>query len=574
MLSYLRIRGLALLDDVELEFAPGMNVLTGETGAGKSIIVGALSLLRGARARAEVVREGDESAIVDAHFVPSPSVWGPLRETLLRHGIEGDDEAEDGSLVLRRVVPRNGRGRAFVQSTLVTRAVLAEVGEHLLDICSQHEHHFLTHPARHLDVLDAFARLDEAGAAHAERWRARQDAAADLADLEQRAAQRLQRIDVLRFQIDELERVDPRPGEHDALRRRLTLLRDARRWAELARTTQDVLYEADDAVAPRLAALADRARAGAADVELLSAIAERLIEAQVACEDAARLAARLGDDIDAGPAELEQAEERMHELETLRRKHGVDLDELGARLSVMRGELDELEHAEERVAQARARHEGTADACRQTAQVLHGRRVAAAAGLSSAVEAELGALHLPGARLTVEVETADEHEPGARGFDRVAFGFSANPGEPLGPLSRVASGGELSRVLLAIKSALAAEDRVATYVFDEVDAGVGGQVAEAIGRRLRRAAAAHQVLCVTHLPQIAAFADAHVLVDKSTRGGRTRTRVRTLDAEARVDEIARMLGGNERSAKAHARELLTREREAPAKTPRKARAAR
>jgi len=287
-------------------------------------------------------------------------------------------------------------------------------------------------------------------------------------------------------------------------------------------------------------------------------------------KEAARAAARFADELPLDPSELEALEDRLHELERLRRKHGVDADELADRLATMRTELDELENADEHLARLEARCEQAREAAHASAMALHERRVVAAGGLARAVESELAALHIPKARLEVEVGMHDE--PGPLGLDRVEFLFTANPGEPLAPLRKVASGGELSRVLLALKGALAAEDRVATYVFDEVDAGVGGAVAEAIGRRLARAAAQHQVLCVTHLPQIAAFADAHYRVDKIEKKGRTLTQVVKLDEAGRVDELARMLGGAKvgASAREHASALLEQAR-APAKKSRAAR---
>jgi DNA repair protein RecN (Recombination protein N) len=561
MLAYLRIRGLALLEDVTLELGPGFNVLTGETGAGKSIIVGALSLLRGARAKSEAIRDGSEAAEIEAQFEPESHVAARIGAVLREHALPVD--LADGVLV-HRTVSKSGRGRTLVQSTLVTQHVLAAIGEALVDICSQHEHHFLTHTGRHLEVLDAFARVGDELAEHARRYGAWREAADELALLTQRTAERARRIDWLRFVVDELEAAAPQPGEHEALRKRVTLLRDAVRWAEFAGEAQALLYESDDAIVGRIGGLLERVRHGAAGSDELGAIEEQLVLAQVACEEAARAVVRFMDALVLDPAELEPLEDRLHELERLRRKHGVDVDTLAEHLATMRAELDELEHADEHLARLEARAATARREALASAAVLHDRRVAAARGLARAVETELAALHIPKARLAVDVATPDEADPdpGPHGIDRVEFLFSANAGEPLAPLRKVASGGELSRVLLALKGALAAEDRVATYVFDEVDAGVGGAVAEAIGRRLARAAAQHQVLCVTHLPQIAAFADAHYRVDKLEKRGRTLTQVVKLDEAGRVDELARMLGGAKvgASAREHAAALLEQAR--------------
>ncbi len=550
MLDFLRIRGLALLDDVALEFEPGMNVLTGETGAGKSIIVDALTLLRGGRGRAELVREGSEAARVEAQFTVRARVGARLQPLLDQHGLELEDEA----LVVERQVKRSGRGRIALQSNLSTLAVLAEVGGELLEICSQHEHHSLTQVSHHLELLDAYAELDAELAEYTESYRGWRALAERIADIQAREVERLQRADYLRFQIDELERVAPQVGEYDHARGRLALLREAGKLHEFASATQQVLYESDDALAGRLGVLLDRARRLPRGVRALDEVVEQLDAAKIACEEASGAAARLADAIEFGPGELEQLEERLHELERLRRKHGGEVDELVERLETMQAELAALASTEGQLGELERDERRAWTRSRDLADRLHAARVDAAVGLARAIEIELDALHIPGARLEVELRplaadegaSAGEGESrlGPRGRDRAEIRFSANPGEPLAPLNRVASGGELSRVLLAVKTVLSTEQRVATYVFDEVDAGVGGAVAVAIGERLRRAAAAHQDLCITHLPQIAAFADAHFRVEKSTVEGRTVTRVVRLDDEQRVEELARMLGGN------------------------------
>ncbi len=554
MLSYLRVRGLALLDDVALTFEPGMNVLTGETGAGKSIIVGALALLRGARGRAELVRDGDDAATVDAQFEPRVGARVPLAEVLGEHGLPEDDVE---ALVLQRVVPRAGRGRSFAQGCLTTQSVLGKLGEELIDICSQHEHHFLTHTSRHLDVLDAYAGNEKARAAYTEQYDAWIQAKEDLATLRARMADGATRADYLRYQLEEIDRIAPETGELEALRKRVTLLRGARDWVTFAHEAQHLLYESDGAIASTLAGLTERARSGADDSPTIAELAEQLATASIAAEEAASLAARLLAELDLDPVELERAEDRLHELETLRRKHGVELEQLLDRVQEMRNELDALENADDHLHALETRTTELEKAARVAAAALSERRARAASGLARAVEEELAALSIKAANLEVQIGASSALH--AKGADDVELLFSANAGESVAPLRKVASGGELSRVLLAIKGVLAAGDRVATYVFDEVDAGVGGAVAEAIGRRLKRAAGEHQVLCVTHLPQIAAFADAHFRVEKKTSRGRTTTRVVRLSEEERVEELARMLGGKTvtDSAREHARELIS-----------------
>ncbi|HFE45536.1 MAG TPA: DNA repair protein RecN [Nannocystis exedens] len=560
MLAYLHIRGLALLDDVALELGPGMNVLTGETGAGKSIIVDALTLLRGARGRGELVRKGAKAARVEAQF----ELGEGSRERVAVALAELDlDPSWREALVIERVVGKAGRGRSVIHSRLTTLGMLERVGGELVDICSQHEYHSLTNVSRHLDLLDAYAGIDRANGPRRayieayERWHA---CKRSLCELEQRTREGIDRADYLRYQIEEIERVAPEPGEYEALRDRITLLRDAQRWASFAREAHEVLYEADDAIAARLAGLVDEARRGPGSSQLLAEIGEQLSTAQIACEEAASAATRFAAEIEIEPGELDLAEERLHELEGLRRKHRLDLDELAERAQAMHAELAELENADEHLAALGSREAELRAQLGELAAMLSDARQSASARLGKAIEAELRALHLADAHL--EVRLLPLAEPGPVGADRVEFLFTANRGEPAQPLTKVASGGELSRVLLAFKGVLATGDHIATYVFDEVDAGVGGAVAEAIGRRLYAASRERQVLCITHLPQIAAFADTHFRVDKLARDGRTVTRVERLDERARIDELARMLGGArvKASAREHAVQLIAEAR--------------
>ena len=586
MLDYLRIRGLALLDDVALEFEPGMNVLTGETGAGKSIIVDALTLLRGGRGRAELVRDGDEVARVEAQFAVRGRVSDQIGPRLGSLGLA----LEDQGLVVERQLRRSGRGRAAIQSNLTSLAALAEIGGELLEICSQHEHHSLTNVGHHLDLLDSYAELDGPDgaladyASHYRAWRALADR---IEDIREREAERLSRADYLRFQIDELERVSPEAGEYEQLRARLGVLRRTHELGSYAALAQSQLYESDHAIASQLGVLLDKARRLPEGLAVLTELIEQLEAAQISVAEAASAAARLVDEIEVGPGELDSTQERLHELERLRRKHGCEVDELVERVTLMRDELATLDSAEDELAALEVQAERARLGCSRRADVLHDARVAAADGLARAIETELVALHIPTARLAVELRPYQQVEVGAgaqtgggggagddgngngngglgpRGRDRAELRFSANAGEPLAGLTKVASGGELSRVLLAVKSVLSTDQRVATYVFDEVDAGVGGAVAEAIGQRLRRAASNHQVLCITHLPQIAAFADAHFRVRKLVLDGRTVTRVERLDPDQRVEELARMLGGKRvtDSAREHARALIEQARE-------------
>lgn len=554
MLCFLRIRGLALLEDVSLELVPGLNVLTGETGAGKSIIVDAVSMLRGARTHTDIIRSGEDQTTVDAQFELSSKVQLAVNQLLETHGIEG----ASSELIVQRTVPRAGRGRQFINAQLTTRNVLQEVGAWLVDICSQHEHQSLAQVSRHIELLDGFCGTEAVLASYSERYTAYRQKLGERQKLQEKSRNAGERADYLRFQIEELERVAPEPGEFERLKSQVTLLRDSQRWADFARDAEDSLYEGEESISIQLSRLIERARRGAAESPKLAAIVDQLVTAQAACEDALSSVQRFATEFDAEPGALERAEERLHELTHVRRKHGMEPDELLGRLQEMRLELEQLGSVEQELARLDAEIERALAACVEQAQQLHELRHKAARQLSRLVQDELTALHIPHARFEPQVEQLPVEQLNARGFDQVEFLFSANPGEPMAPLAKVASGGELSRVLLAIRGALAGEGTVATYVFDEIDAGVGGAVAEAIGQRLARAALGNQVLCITHLPQIAAFGDAHYKVEKHTEAGRTLTRVKQLTLEERVEELARMLGGAKVTATArdHARQLI------------------
>jgi DNA repair protein RecN (Recombination protein N) len=556
MLSYLRIRGLALLDDVTVELDPGLNVLTGETGAGKSIIVDALTLLRGMRVRSDIVRTGCDAAIVDAEFDLENDLAQQVDGLLEQHGIGSG--ASDTGLVVQRTVARTGRGRTFINAELTTLEVLSQIGELLVDICSQHEHHSLTQVGRHIELLDGFAATELPLAQYAIAYQDYRQLLDERTRLRERVKAASEHGEFLRFQLEELERVAPQPGEFEQLNNKLELLRNAQRWAELVRDAEDWLCESDNSIVERLGRLVDRARRGADQSPHLVAFAEQMQIAQVACDEAMHIVRHLISELELEPGALELAEERFYELSSLRRKHGADTVDLSAKLDSLRGELNELEHANETLVALEQRLELAREKAMGIAEQLRERRQKAARRLATSLQKELTTLHMPLARFEARVEPLGKEFLGPRGCDRVEFLLSANPGEALAALTRVASGGELSRVLLAVRGVLAGKGGVATYVFDEVDAGVGGAVAASIGQRLANAARHNQVICVTHLPQIAAFADAHFRVEKQVEQARTTTSVVRLSESERVDELARMLGGARitESARSHARQLL------------------
>ncbi len=560
MLTYLRIRGLALLSDVALELGPGLTVLTGETGAGKSIIAEALLLLRGVRSRPELVRSGEAALSVDAQFELAAA---PLRAAQAAAEERGLELGAATELLTQRVVQRSGRGRCLLQGGLVQNAAFAAVGAHLVSVCSQHEHHSLVSVARHLELVDAYAGLEELVEEYAGAWSALRDAERASAAAAEEAAQLEQRSALLRHTVDELAGLEPVAGQWEELARQFELLSRASQYLEYAQEVRERLYDADNCVLGEISRLLNVAQSGAEHSPQLKGICEELGAVQAACEEAARHASRLENQLEVDPGGLRAVEQRMDALASAAGKYRVDPARLSELLEERSAELAGLENHSERQRTLEQRALELRSRASALAAVLSERRRAACKRMAEELRGELDELCMPAASL--EAQIATDTTLGPRGADRVELQFSANAGEPMAPLSQVASGGELSRVLLAIQGVLSRGDSVATYVFDEVDAGVGGAVAEAIGRRLRRISKERQVLCITHLPQIAVFADAHFRVEKGVEEGRTVTNVVALDETESIEEVARMLAGARvtKSALEHARELRRTAHAAP-----------
>jgi len=548
VLTLLRISGFALIDELELPLGPGLTAVTGETGAGKSILVDALGLLRGGRAGADLIRTGRDEARVEAILELPPG--SATRARLVADG----RELEEG-LVVRRVIARGGRGRAHLGGGLATAADLASTVAGLIDIASQHDQQSLTDPESQLAILDAFAENQALRDEMAAAYRARADAAAGLAAFSADARTRSEREDLLRFQLGELETAGPAPGEDGALAAERERLKGAERFLAATARGEETLYAGDGAVSERLTGVARDLSPLAALDPALAPLVERLADAQAAIEDVARELGRYARGIRSDPARLEEVEERLFLLQRLCRKHGGTVADLAAKQLALRAELAELGSFEEGMAARQAAASEAEARATSAAAALSASRRQAAGSLEKKVNAVLRELGFVSARLPVAIEV---RELGPNGADRVKLLFAPNPGEEPRPLAKIASGGELSRVMLAVKQTLARTDEVLTYVFDEVDAGVGGGTAEIIGRKLKRLAAERQVIVITHLPQVAAFADAHVRVTKTTVRGKTRVEIVRLDDYDRPGEIARMLAGAAPSAQAtaHAEEML------------------
>jgi DNA repair protein RecN (Recombination protein N) len=552
MLLQLKVSGLVLIDSLDMELDPGFNVLTGETGAGKSLVATAIDLVLGRRARGELVRRGCEEAEVEALFDISDETG--VRERLERAGLPVADE-----LLVRRVVPSAGRHRCYINGRLSSLSVLGELAEGLANVMGQHEQHALLDAATQLDLLDGFGRHHDNVRVMAALFEDLQEARRALTELREKEKDRARQLDFLSYQLEELERIDPKPDELESLEVEIERLRHRELIDQAFRQGRGVLYEDDDSVFERLSRVAT-ALEQAGRYDATSALAAQQVrEAAALVEEASReCAARLREDEEEG-GRLEELEDRREELRMLMRKHGADLPQLVALAESMRTEVATLrdyeaafEHAEKRVEMCHLL------AC-EHAQKLSALRQAAAIKLGRIVCAELSDLHFAQAKFEVAVD-ASVREPQRSGIDRVEFLVAFNKGEGTSPLRRVASGGELSRLMLAVKRALAGVGPVGTYVFDEVDTGIGGPAAAAVGRKLREVARHHQVICITHLPQIAGMADAHFFVAKAEVDDRTTSRVERLAQARRVEEIARMLGGEKitTATRKAASELLVR----------------
>lgn len=563
MLRELTIRNLAVLEEAKVAFAAGLNVLTGETGAGKSIVIDALLLVRGARVQADLIRTGAETASVEAVFEVPPS--GPVAAVL----DEAGHAPADGQLVIKRELSRSGRHRVFVNDSAATVGLLERLGDVLVEIHGQHEHQRLMEPARQLDLLDRFADCEEARLRLGERWRQWDTARSELARIRDEAREGARKEELYRWELSEIDAVQLRDGEEDELRGERRRLQNAERIYAGLQEVMDLLQEDAQAAGARLGRAASLLRDLSRFDPDVGAPIEALEGAQAYVEDAVARARALRDRAVMDPDRLRLVDERMDAISGIKRKYG----ETSAAVSAYREEiaraLDRIERHDAIVEETQAEVARASEAASRQGRELSETRAEAAPRLERLIQRELRTLGMDHARFRValrrEVAGAEDLASGpdgwrlgARGAESAEFLLSANPGEELKPLAKVVSGGELSRTMLAIKTILAASEDVPSMVFDEVDAGIGGRVADAVGHKLRQTAAGRQVLCVTHLAPIAAYAEHHLLVDKRVAKGATKTTVTALDAGGQVEEIARMLGGERitDASRRHARELL------------------
>ena len=537
MLRFLRIQHLAVIDRLELEFAPGLTVLTGETGAGKSILVGAVGLLVGGRASADLVRTGEDQAVIEALF----------------------DTSDGRELIVRREISAQGRSRALINDSLVTSAALREMCGGLVDLHGQHEHQRLLDPAAHLDVLDAFGGFADLRAETASAFAAWQAVRTERDRLLTGEREKAARAEFIRFQLAEIDRVGPLPGEDDELTATRQVLANADKLQRLCDEAYTALYEGDDAALAALGVVWRKV----GDLAALDARFNPYLDAREAVksqlEDLAFFLRSYAANVEGSPARLQEIEDRLAALERLKKKHGPSLDDVIATAGRLRRDLHDIEHAAERTVELDRALTSAREAYTGRARALYAARRKAAPDFSARLERALGDLAMTRTRCEVRLtDPADEAHWSERGCETGEFFISPNPGEDLRPLARIASGGELSRIMLALKTLASTDAPGKTLIFDEVDAGIGGAVADVVGKRLQALAAGFQVLCITHLPQIAAYGTSHFRIVKSVRKDRTVTEVNRLTGPEREQEMARMIGGADISATvlASAKEML------------------
>lgn len=549
MLSFLKIRHLALVEDVTWELGAGLLGVTGETGAGKSIIVGALKLILGERADRTLIRAGEDSCTVEASF--HLKTTRRVDQILAESGV---DPCQDGELLIKRTVTVSGANKQFVNCSSVTLQVLKNIGEHLVDLHGPHDHQSLNSQERQLEMLDKYAGIETRTAEHSNAWKAWREALAELHHLETSERASEQQMDMLRFQVTEISDANLKPDEEEELETRHRISANAARLSELCAQLMNRLGDGDGGLQAMLREVTRLAN----DLERIDPSTSNLFEglhsAQVELQELESNVQDYVDDIETDPSELDQLDKRLTVIQTLKRKYGSTTaeiiayhDDASQKLARMENRGEELEKLKAIVADRRK----IAD---KTSAALSKERAKHAPKLAKEITTHLADLGFQ--RSVFEARLIPHSEPTRLGAEEVDFHFAPNPGEPQKPLRLTASSGEMSRVLLAVKSALAKQDTVPLLVFDEIDANVGGNIAEAVGRKMSELGTTHQVIAITHFPQVASLASSHYVVTKQVEKDRTRSQIHAVEGEARIEELTRMLGGNPKSARIHAESLL------------------
>ncbi|MCK5287173.1 MAG: DNA repair protein RecN [Thermodesulfovibrionia bacterium] len=559
MLRELRIKNLAIIDDAIAHFEKGLNVLTGETGAGKSIIIDALCLAFGKRASSELIRSGEKEAVVEAFFDIPPELCNPSSLKLLQDiGIDIDD-----GIILKRIISAHGKSRAYINDSMVNIQTLSEISTHIIDVHGQYEHQSLLLSDNQLDLLDAYGGLfserEEVTTLYEKQTALKQH----IAELIEREKERIQRIDFLGFGVNEIETAQLKAGEEEELLEEAKILSSASRLAELSNQAYDALYLSETSCITTLSnILADLKKISHIDARASDAL-KSVEEALPHLEETSYFLRDYKEGLDFNPARLEEIQERLELIKGFKKKYGNSIQDILDYKENAVKEHDELQHSEERLTALKAELEKLKEVLAEKAQLLSKKRKAVSKKIEQQVISELAELSMPGTKFSIQImqetgdDTSDNLKLNSRGIDIVEYLISPNIGEELKPLSKVASGGELSRVMLALKSILAKGDKIPVLIFDEIDAGIGGRAAETVGQKLRSLSSLHQILCITHLPQIASYADTHLKIEKKAKGTRTTVEIKKMEKEERTTEIARMLSGDSTviSLK-HAREIL------------------
>lgn len=553
MLEHLHIRNVALIKESEISFGDGLNILTGETGAGKSMIIDSLQFALGGRAGKDFLRHGEKQAAVEALFSVQSQA---LTEKLAENGIAPE---EDGTLLITRTLSEAGKSVCRINGSTVTVGMLKEIAEDMIDIYGQHEHQSLLNPVKHIRLLDRFC-----GAGFGEAMEEYKNSRQRLKDLEKQLtiligdeSQREQRMDMLLFQKEEIEAAELREGEEDALLEQKKRLSSMERLIRLTGESITLLYDGDDRASSACDQLGDalaKLQEAAEYDAALSPLADALADGYAAVEDCARELKREAEKQETDPEELERIEERLQLFYKLKRKYGGSIDAVLEFYEKAVQELEFLSNSSEKAAELSAEKAEEEKRLSALAETLTARRRATAEQVEEQIETALHDMEMKHARFHIQIE--EKADWGADGKDKVEFLISANAGEPLKPLAKIASGGEMSRVMLALKTVLVDADEIGTFIFDEIDTGVSGRTARRVGEKMRFLGGKRQLLCITHLPQIAAMADNHFLIEKESDAGETVTRVTALDEEGAVREVARLMNDVTETTLAAARELL------------------
>ena len=566
MLAQLYVKNFALIEELDIQFGPGLNVLTGETGAGKSLIINALNSILGEKIPADILRKGADRAIVEGVFRGYPE---EISRILEENGLESFGE----ELILRRELSSSGRSRTLVNDGVTQVSVIKAITDQLVDLHGQHEHQSLLREDNHLLYLDAFGGLEALREPVSSLFnRIRKDSAA-LEELKRSTRLLREREDYLRFQIQEIEALNLQPGEEEELLQEERILANHERLLTLCGEIYQLLYEAEEAAYGEISQALEKLNELAEIDPNFKEPAKVLGDALVSVEEVSRTVSDYVAGADFDPGRLEEIRERLAQINRVKKKYGLPVSGILEKVAQMREELSQVENLDDRIAELESRIRDLKKELKEAALRLSEERKKAAKKMAAEIEKVLGQIGMENARFRIEISRFEPAESGIdlgdglvaqrTGIDRVRFLASTNPGEDFKPLARIASGGEISRVMLALKSVMAEKDQIGVLVFDEIDIGISGRIAEAVGRKIKELARTHQVICVTHLPQIASFADRHFSVRKEVKDGETFSFVYELNREERIKEIAYLLGGERitDTTLRNAEELLTRSQE-------------